>query len=201
MNRTRLLSATVGALLLIVPAGGALAQTPEPVERTPEMEARAAELTALFPAELAGVSLLDDLDVDIGQEMIAERDPSDPDDAQDIETIHGLMEAAGATLDDAATAAAFFALDEEAFGFLFLYQILGSDARETLPTFVEAFQEDIPDAVAEPGQVGDVEVTFLHTDEDAEGDVIMLLTRGDITWVVGVPMQYLEEVVGSLPES
>ena len=49
MIKRRLLSAMLGATLLIAQAGAAVAQTPQPIERTPEMEAHAAQLSAIFP--------------------------------------------------------------------------------------------------------------------------------------------------------
>jgi len=199
MIRTRALGAALGALLLLMPAAGALAQTPEPVERTPEMEQRAAELTALFPTELGGVSLVDDLQVEVGPELLAELDPSDPDDAEQIADIHEIMEAAGATVDDAATAVTFFALDEDDFGFVAAYQILGSDAQATLPLFVAAWQEDLPESTAEPGQIAGREVTVLRNDDDPDAEALVLLSSGDTTWMVSVPEQFLEEAVASFP--
>jgi len=200
MIRTRLLSATLAALLLL-PAGGVLAQTPMPIERTPEMEEHAAELAALFPETLGGVSLLDNLDVDVGQELIAELDPSDPDDAEEIAQLHELAAAAGTTLDDAATASSYAQLDEDAYAFIIAYQVRGGDIQQTLPLFVAAFEEDITDALVEQGQVGDVDVTLIRSVEDPEAGAFAILARGDVIWMLAVPPELLEETVGSLPES
>ena len=199
MTRTRLVAAALGALLLLMPAAGAVAQTPEPVERTPEMEQRAAELTALFPAELGDVSLLDDLEVQVGQELLAELDPSDPYDAEQIADIHEIMEAAGATVDDAATAASFFALGEDDFGFVAAYQILGSDSQVTQPLFVAAFQEDLPQSSTEQVQIAGRDVTVLRNDEEPGADPFVHVPSGDTTWLLSVPEQFLEEAVGSFP--
>lgn len=201
MPRTRLLSAALAALLLIVPAGGVLAQTPPPIERTPDMEEHAAELAALFPETLGGVSLLDNLEIDVGQELIGELDPSDPDDARDIEQLHELAEAAGATLDDTAAATSYAQLTEDASAFIIAYQIRGADIQQTLPLFVAAFEEDIPDAVIDEGQVGDVDVTLLSSGEDPEGGTSVILARGDVIWMLSVSPEFLEEAIESIPES
>ena len=201
MTRTRLLSATLAASLLLVPAGGVLAQTPPPIERTPEMEEHAAELAALFPETLGGVSLLDDLDITVGQELIGELDPSDPDQAEEIAQLHELAAAAGATLDDAAAAGSYAQLDEDAYAFVSAYQIRGADMQPTLPLFVAAFEADIPDALVEQGRVGDVDVTLLRSAEDPEGGTLVILARGDVIWLLSVPPEFLEEAIGTLPES
>jgi len=200
MTRTRLLSATLAALLLLLPAGAVLAQTPMPIERTPEMEEHAAELAALFPETLGGASLLDNLDVGVGQELIAELDPSDPDDAEEIAQLHELAAAAGATLDDSATVSSYAELDEDTYAFIMAYQVRGGDIGQTLPLFVAAFEEDTPDVLVEHGQVGDVEVTLLRSAEDPEEGAFAILTRGDIIWMLAVPPELLEETIGSLPE-
>jgi|GEM_PF-5711855 len=201
MIRTRLLSATLAASLLLVQAGGVLAQTPPPIERTPEMEEHAAELAALFPETLGGVSLLDDLDINVGQELIGELDPSDPDDAEEIAQHHELAAAAGATLDDAATASSYAQLDEDAYGFIVAYQVRDADIQPALPLFVAALEEDILDAIVEQEQVGDVDVTMFRSAEDPEGGAWALLARGDLIWLLAVPPELLEETIGSLPES
>lgn len=199
MARSRTSLAVLGALLLLLPAGGAMAQTPEPIERTPEMEQHAAELAAVFPTTLGDVSIADELQVNVGQELIGELDPSDPDDAADIAEIEGLMAAAGATLDDAATAVSFFELDEGSYGFIAAYQIRGSDAAATLPQFVAAFEADIADPLIEQGQIADTDVTFIRSGEDPEGEAVILVPRGDITWLLALPDDLLEEAIGSLP--
>jgi hypothetical protein len=196
-----MLGATLGALLLVVQAGGVLAQTPEPVERTPEMEQHAAEMAALFPAELGGVSLVEGLGVDVGQELLAEMDPSDPDGADDIAQINELVEAAGATVDDMATAVSFVELDDGMYGFLAAYQIRGADATQTLPLFVAAFLQDVPEARVEQGQIANREVTLIYEDESPEADPLVLWASGDVTWFVGAPEQFLEEAVASTTES
>jgi hypothetical protein len=201
MTRTRLLSATLAALLLLVQAGGVLAQTPPPIERTPEMEQHAAELEALFPETLGDASLLDNLDINVGQELIGELDPSDRDDAEDIAQLHEMATAAGATLDDAAAATSYAQLDEDAFATVIAYQVRGGDIQQALPLFVAAFEEDIPDALVEQGQVGDQEVTMLRSAEDPVGGSFVILARGDVMWLLIVPPEFLEETIGSLPES
>ena len=59
----------------------------------------------------------------------------------------------------------------------------------------------LPDALVEQGQVGDVEVTLLRSAEDSEGGAFVILARGDVMWLLGVPPDFLEEIVGSQPES
>ena len=203
MIRTRLLSVTLATLLLLVQAGGVLAQTPPPIERTPEMEAHAAELAARFPEAIAGVSLLDNLDISVGQELIGELDPSDADDANDIAQLQELAEAAGATLDDAATATSYALLDEDEYVYatVIAFQVRGADVDQTLPLFVAAFEEDIPDALVEQGRVGDEDVTVLRSAEDPDMGEYVILARGDILWLLAVPPELLEETIGSLPES
>ncbi len=203
MTRTRSLSVTLATLLLFVQAGGVLAQTPPPIERTPEMEAHAAELAARFPETIAGVSLLDNLDISVGQELIGELDPSDPDDANDIAQLQELAEAAGATLDDAATATSYALLDEDEYVYatVIAFQVRGASVDQTLPLFVAAFEEDIPDALVEQGRVGDEDVTLLRSAEDPDAGEFVILARGDILWLLAVPPELLEETVGSLPES
>lgn len=200
MIRFRLLSATL-CTLLIVHAGSVLAQTPPPIERTPEMEEHAAEVVALFPSELAGVSLLDNLDINVGQELISELDPSDPDDAEEIAQFDEIAAAVGATLDDSATATSYAQLDEEAFVWVFAYQVREADIQPALPLLVAALEEDILDAVIEQEQIGDVDVTMLRSAEDPEGSGWALLARGDVIWLLAVPPELLEETIGSLPES
>lgn len=201
MIRTRLLSATLAALLLLVQAGGVLAQTPPPIERTPEMEEHAAELAALFPETLGGVSLLDNLDTNVGQELIGELDPSDPDDAAEIAQIRELTAVAGATLDDAVTATSYAQLDEDVYAWIAAWQVRGADMQPALPLWVAALEEDISDAIVEQGQVGDVSVTMLRSGEDLEGGMWVLVARGDVIWLLAVPPELLEETIGSLPES
>jgi len=201
MTKRRLLSATLGATLLLAQAASVAAQTPPPIERTPEMEAHAAELAALFPEALAGVSLLDNLEIDIGRELLAELDPSDPDDAAEIAMLDELVAAAGVSLDDAATVGSWAQLDDETWAYLAGFQVRGGDVQPTLPFFLDAFEEDIPDALIEPGQVGDEDVTFLRSAEQPEEDPLVLLTRGDMLWMLAVPADQLEEFVGQLPES
>lgn len=201
MNRIRLLSVASATLLLLVQAGSVLAQTPEPIERTPEMEEHAAEFAALFPETVGGVSLLENLEVNVGQELIGEMDPSDPEDAADIAQLHELAEATGATLDDAATATSYAQLGQDAYATIIALQVRGGDIEPALPLFVAAFEEDLPGALVEEVQVGDVEVIRLSSAEDPEGSSFVILGRGDAMWLVAVPPEFLEETIGSLPES
>ena len=201
MNRIRLLSVTSATLLLLVQAGGVLAQTPEPIERTPEMEEHAAELAAAFPESIGGASLLENLEINVGQELIGEMDPSDPEEAADIAQLHDLAEAAGASLDEAATATSYAQLGEDAYATIIALQIRGGDIAPALPLFVAAFEEDLPGALVEETQVGDVEVIRLSSAEEPEGGSFVILGRGDAMWLVAVPPEFLEETIGSLPES
>ncbi len=201
MTRTRLLSATLATTLLLVQAGGVLAQTPPPIERTPEMEEHAAEFAALFPETVGGVSLLDNLEINVGQELIGEMDPSDPDDAADIDQLHELAAAAGATLDDAAVATSYVDLGEYEYATIIAFQVRGGDIEPALPLFVAAFEEDMPGAVVEETQVGDVDVIMLSIAEDPEGGGFVILARGDALWLLAVPAELVEETVESLPES
>lgn len=201
MIKCRLLSAMLGATLLIAQAGAAVAQTPEPIERTPEMEAHAAELSAIFPASLAGVSLVDNLDIDIGRELLAELDPSDPEDAAEIAMIDELVAAAGVSIDDAATVGSWAQLDEETWAYLAGFQVRGGDVQPTLPLFLAAFEEDMSDALIEPGQLGGEDVTLLRSAGAPDQDPLVLLARGDILWMLSVPSDHVEEFVGQLPES
>ena len=200
MNRIRLLSVTSATLLLLVQAGGVLAQTPEPIERTPEMEEHAAELAAAFPESIGGASLLENLEINVGQELIGEMDPSDPEEAADIAQLHDLAEAAGASLDEAATATSYAQLGEDAYATIIALQIRGGDIAPALPLFVAAFEEDLPGALVEETQVGDVEVIRLSSAEEPEGGSFVILGRGDAMWLVAVPPEFLEETIGSLPE-
>ena len=200
MTRTRVLGATFIALLLSMPAGSVLAQTPEPVERTQEMEQRAADLTTLFPAELAGVSLVDDLTVQVGRELLAELDPSDSDDAEQIADIHEIMEAAGATIDDAVIAFTFVELAEGEGGFVAAYQILGSDAQQTLPLWVAALEEDVAEPRVEQRQIADRDVTVVLSDESPDAAPFVLLASDDVTWLLSVPERFMEEAVDSFPD-
>ena len=201
MNRIRLLSVTSATLLLLVQAGGVLAQTPEPIERTPEMEEHAAEFAAAFPESIGGASLLENLEINVGQELIGEMDPRDPEEAADIAQLHELAEAAGATLDEAATATSYAQLGEDAYATIIALQIRGGDIAPALPLFVAAFEEDLPGALVEETQVGDVEVIRLSSAEEPEGGSFVILGRGDAMWLVAVPPEFLEETIGSLPES
>jgi hypothetical protein len=201
MTKRRLLSATLGAALLLTQAGGAVAQTPPPIERTPEMEAYAAELAAIFPETVAGVSLMEYLEIDVGQELLAELDPSDPDDAEDIALLEELVATIGVSLDDAATAGSYARLDEESYAYLVGLHVRGGDVQPALPLFIAAFEADIPDALVEQGQVGDQEVTMLRSAAAPHEDAFALLARGNMLWMLAVPTEHLEELVGSLPES
>ena len=201
MTRIRLLSAALAASLLLVQAGSVVAQTPPPIERTPEMEEHAAELAALFPETLAGVSLLENLEVEVGQELIGEMDPRDLDDAEEIARIHELAAAAGATLDDSATAISYAQLNDDEYATVVAYQVRGGDMQKTLPLFVTAFEVDIPDLLVEQVQVGDEEVTLISSAEDPEAGAFALLPRGEVIWMLIVPAEFLEETIGSLPES
>ncbi len=201
MTRLRLLSATLCTLLLTVQAGAVLAETPPPIERTPEMEEHAAEAAAMFPDEIAGVSLAENLDINVGLELIGELDPSDPDDAKEIARFEEIAVVVGATLDDWATASSYAQLDEETFVWIAAFQVRGTDIQPALPLLVAAFEEDILDAIVEQGQVGDVEVTMLRSAEDPEGSGWALLPRGDVIWLLAVPPELLEEAIESLPES
>ncbi len=201
MIRFRLLSAALGALLLLVQAGGVLAQTPPPIERTPEMEERAVEVAALFPDEIAGASLLENLDISVGQEVLATLDPNDPDDAAEIAQFDEIVAAVGATLDDVATASSYAQLDEDAYAFVIAFQIRGADIQPALPLLAAALEEDMSEAVVEQGQVGDVDVTLFRSAEDPEGDANVMLARGDVIWLLTVPAELLEEAIESLPES
>lgn len=198
--RARTLAATLGALLLTAQTAAVGAQTPEPEPRTPEMEQRAAELSAQFPQALGGASLLDQLEVDVGRELIAELDPSDPDDAEEIADIHELMEAAGATIDDATTGVSFVELGDDSFGFVAAYQIRGTDAQQTLPLFVAAFREGLTESRAEQDRIADRDVTVLYNDELPDIEPLVLWSSGDTVWLVSAPERYLEEAVGSFPE-
>ena len=124
---------TSAALLLLAQAGSVVAQTPEPIERTPEMEEHAAEVAALFPEMIGGVSLLDNLDINVGQELVGEMDPSDPEDAVEIAQLQEIAEAAGATLDDAASATSFAQLGEDAYATVIALQIRGGDIQPAVP--------------------------------------------------------------------
>jgi len=200
MTRSRVLAATLGALLLASQAGGVMAQTPEPVERTPEMEQHAADLVALFPAELGGVPLVDDLDVDVGQELLAELDPSNPDHADEIADIKGIIEAAGATVDDAATAVSFVELDDTTYGYMAAFHIRGGDMQQALPLFMASFQEDVPASRVEQAQIANREVTLLYDEESPESDPLVVVAIGDVIWLLSAPERFLEEAVKSFPE-
>ena len=199
MMKVRLLSTTLATVLVLSAAGAVGAQTPEPIERTPEMEAYAAELTALFPETFGDVSLLENLQVTVGQELIAELDPSDPDDAAEIEELNEMVATVGMTLDDAAAATTYAQISEDAFAWVIAYQIRDADIQQVLPIFVAAFEADIPEAIVEEGEVGGEPVTMLSSGEDPEAGMFVFLTRGDVLWLVSVPPEYLEELVGSLP--
>lgn len=199
MTKVRLLSATLATFLALSTVGAVAAQTPEPIERTPAMEEHAAEITALFPETFQGVSLLDNLQITVGQELIAELDPSDPEDARDIEQLYEMAATAGATLDDAAAGTTYAQLSDEAFAWVIVYQIHDADIGQVVPLFVAAFEEDIPDAIVEEGDVAGETVTTLRSGEDPEGGMFVFLPRGDVLWLVSAPPEYLEELVGSLP--
>ena len=201
MHKVRLLGVAVLVLLPLMLAGTVVAQTPAPIERTPEMEEQASELAALFPDTIAGASLVENLEVAVGQELIGDLDPSDADDARDIEQIGELVAVVDATLDDMAAATSYAQVSEDAYAWVIAYQIRGADIEQTLPLFMAAFEEDIPDAIVEEGQVGDEPVTLLRSGEDPEGDALVFVTRGDVLWLVSVPSDLLQEVVGSLPQS
>lgn len=199
MTKVRLLSTMLATVLLLSAVGAASAQTPEPIERTPEMEAYAAELTALFPEAFQGTSLVENLQVAVGQELIAELDPSDPDDAADIEELNELVAAVGMTLDDAAAATTYAQLTDEAWAWIIAYQIRDADIQQVLPIFVAAFEADVPEAIVEEGEVGGEPVTMLSSGEDPEAGMFVFLARGDVLWLVNVSPEYLEELVGLLP--
>ena len=201
MNRIRLLIVTSATLLLLVQAGGVLAQTPEPIERTPEMEEHAAEFAAAFPESIGGASLLENLEINVGQELIGAMDPSDPEEAADIAQLPELAEAAGATLAEAAPATSYAPLGADAYATIIALQIRGGDIAPALPLFVAAFEEDLPGALVEETQVGDVDVIRLSSAEDPEGGSFVILGRGDAMGLVAVPPEFLEETIGSLPES
>ena len=202
MTRIRLLSAALATSLLLVQTGSVVAQTPPPIERTPEMEEHAAELAALFPETLAGVSLLENLEVEVGQELIGELDPSDPDDAEDIVLIDELTAAAGTTLDDMAAASGYGQIDEDTYAFVIAYQLRGAtDIQPALPLFVAASEEDMGATTVEQAQIGGVDVTLLASAEEPEADPLAILARGDVIWMLIVPPESLEEAIGSLPES
>ncbi len=199
MIRTRVLGATLGVLLLASGAGGAMAQTPEPIERTPEMEQQAAALIALFPAELGGVSLVEGIQVDVGQELLAELDPSDEYGAQEIARIHEYVEAGGGTVDDAATAVTFTALDDETYLYMAAFQIRGGDVQPVAPLLLAAFQADMPGSRVEQGQIANREVTLLYDDASPEAEPIVVVPLGEVIWLVSAPEQLLEEAVASFP--
>ncbi len=201
MTKFRMLGTTLCTLLLMAQAGGVLAQTPPPIERTPEMEEHAAAFAALFPTEIADASLVENLDISVGQEVVGELDPSDPDDAAEIAQLDEIVATVGATLDDVATASSFAQLGEDAYAFIIAFQVRGAEIGGALPLFVAAFEEDIADPIIEQGQVGDVEVTRLSSGEDPEGGSFVILARGDVIWLLSMPEQFLEEAIGSLPES
>lgn len=201
MIRFRPLSVAMAALLLFALGGSALGQTPLPIERTPEMEEHAAEFAAQFPETVGGVSLLDNLEIDVGQELIGEMDLSDPEDAAEIARFNEIASAAGGTLDDAATAISYAQLSEDAFVTIIALQVRGSDIQPALPLFVATFEEDMPGVLVEEAQVNDVDVTRLSDPEDPEAGSIVILARGDALWLVSAPPEYLEETIGSLPES
>lgn len=201
MLRMRLLGVTSAALLLLAQTGSVFAQTPPPFERTPEMEQHAAEFAALFPETVGGVSLLDNLDIAVGQELLGELDPSHPDDANDIAQLHELAAAAGATIDEAATATSYAQLGEDAYVTIIGLRIRGGDIEPALPLFVAAFEEDVPGVLVEETQMGDVDVIRLSSTEDPEAGSFHILARGDVMWLVAVPPEHLEETIESLPES
>jgi hypothetical protein len=190
----------LGATLVLTQAGGVIAQTPPPIERTPEMEAYAAELAELFPETLAGVSFADNLDIDVGQELLAELDPSDPDDAREIAMLDEMVAAAGVSIDDAATVGSWAQPDDETWVYLAGFKVRGGDIEPTVPFFLEAFQQDSPDVLIEPGQVGGEDVTLLSSTDAPEENPTVLMTRGDMLWMLMVPAEDLEEIMGQLPE-
>jgi hypothetical protein len=191
------------AILLVASAGAALAQT-ESESPTASMAAetpppQATDLIAMFPAEVGGQPILEDLQVRVGEEHIDGLDPEDADDAAEIAAVEAVVQAVDAPLSELTSAATYVAVDEANYALLGAFRIPGIDATQIVEPMLAWAELSLEQPRVEPASYADRDVTLLYDDARPDDPPWYFYPFGDTLWVMVAAEPLLTEIFGQLP--
>jgi len=198
MGIRRLLITAVTALMLVLPASMVIAQDESPAP-DPVAALANSDFVGIFPTELGGLPW-DDLTVQLGAETLADLDPNDPDDAEELAETEALLERLGATIDDiTAVSASRINEDVTDFTFVLAFRVSGVDADRLLEEILPSFDDDLEQPRQESGQVGGKDVVLLFDDASPDAQPFHLYASGDTVWMVAAVEPMLTEAFDKLP--
>ena len=196
MGKRRLVFTSMTALLLVLPAGVAVAQDESPAP-DPAMALAGTDFEGVFPTELGGLPW-DDITVQVGAEGREDQDE------EELAETEALMESLGATIDDVTTVSASrISEDFSEFTLVSAFQVAGVDAARLLEALVPEFAEDLEEPQQEDGQVAGKDVVIVYDAADdgffGEAQPFHFYASGETVWIVSTPEPALTEAFEKLP--
>lgn len=184
--RSLLAIATLAASLLPIPVAAQEASPPTESSPTAGIPAPASlDLVGIFPAEAGGQPWTQYI-VREGPEILADLDPNEPLQAQEIALHESLLEATGATIDDVTMATSFMQEEDGSFSFVLAYQIAGADGEVIQELYLPAFAGSLEEPRTEPGQSAGRDVILLYNDARPDAQPAQVYVSGDTVWVISL---------------
>ena len=177
MGIHRSLITAVTALLLVLPAGVAMAQDESPGPGSAAALANSA-FADIFPTEVAGLPW-DELEVKVGAEHINDQD------AEESAEIMAILAELDATIDDITTVTASrINEDFTEFTFMIAFRVAGADAARLLEATLPTTTENLEQPRFETGEVAGKDVTMIYDDASPDSAPIYLYAGDDTVWLV-----------------
>ncbi|MFO7531112.1 MAG: hypothetical protein R6W93_01535 [Candidatus Limnocylindrales bacterium] len=198
LHRLHPLSALALTATLLLPAGTAMAQDDAVASGGPdaaaaEQDPRLTELVALLPAELAGVSLADNLTLATGEQLLALMRP------EEAAIIEGVLDVGGRTVADYAAATTWLPVAATDVVVLQAHRIAGIDASATVDAWVEVLTVNLADPQVSEGMVAGRPVTLVSDAGAPEVPTLHLFPVDDVTWmIVAADQAIVEEAMAAV---
>jgi hypothetical protein len=198
LHRLHPLSALALTASLLLPAGTAMAQDDAVASAGPDAAAagqdpRLTELVALLPAELAGVSLADNLTLATGEQLLALMRP------EEAAIIEGVLDVGGRTVADYAAATTWLPVAATDVVVLQAHRIAGVDASTTVDAWVEVLTVNLADPQVSEGLVAGRPVTLVSDASAPEVPTLHLFPVDDVTWmIVAADQAIVEEAMAAV---
>jgi hypothetical protein len=196
MTKLRLLPTLALSAALLLPASAAFAQDEAP-DASPDAAAsmttddpRLAELEALVPPALAGLTLGENLQLATGEELRAVMSEGE------AAVLDEMLTANGRSWSDYAAATTFVPITGSDVVVIQAHRVAGIDASQTIDAWLEILAMGLGEADVAEGSIAGRAVTLVTDKSRPEVPLLHMFPAGDVVWmVVAVDEAFVEETM------